>query len=397
MTTKQENQNNKTSNASRAKRRKYSVKISPFEKQKKVSTKLNHKKRMGDLSSNKNHKSTKTKRDPSLDLVRGVAVSLMILTHVSGLFYGGSTGIIDFFTWWGATVCFTMFLFVSASTVGIKIQLGKVDKKRILKRFFSLMLIYYTTAYVLSIIRFGDNGSLSTLINVLLFREIPEFTEFMLAFIMFSLIILLLPKQIMKLFIDLRVILPISLLLYVLAQLWYTTTIGNSDHSILRALLVGDDNLHTFGILSYMPVYGLGLWWGGELMKGEIYPYKKAIIAFGLTFGTFLLLNIFALSEWVRWPPSPLFLLYGIGFSWSLILLTRLFKKLDLLFTTVTYLGMNALLYYMIHIILLYIMAFFIKDLKFGQFSTFLIFVVVMAFNTCIIYQFQELKQASQK
>ena len=121
----------------------------------------------------------KTKeRDYSLDFLRGLAVIFMVITHVFALFYKGPNPIMDWFIWWGATVCFTTFLFIFSVLYGLKLSKGGLDVKKELKRFGVILAGYYLIGFWVSLF-WGEQ----TPLEVLLFIKQPEFVEFIIAFL----------------------------------------------------------------------------------------------------------------------------------------------------------------------------------------------------------------------
>jgi hypothetical protein len=70
------------------------------------------------------------------------------------------------------------------------------------------------------------------------------------------------------------------------------------------------------------------------------------VIFFALTAAT-------GISIWQRYPPSINFLLYGLMFSFAVILFYKPIEKLKALNTTFIFLGVNALAYYFYHIVFL--------------------------------------------
>ncbi len=334
----------------------------------------------------------KPKRDLTLDYLRGIAVLLMIITHTNGLFYIGTSGIFEWFTWWGASICFTTFLFVSACTTGIKIGSGGIDKKKIGKRLLDLLITYYITAFLLLMLKNSLNEALSAIPELLIFKNIPEFTEFIIAFILFSGLILIIPVNVAKKAIDIRFVLPFSFLIYLLAVFWFNLPNEVTVLSTIKALLVGDPELHTFGLLTYFPVYAIGLWWGGRVAKQKS-SVKLAFRSFLLILGVFTISSILKLEIWQRWPPTILFLSYGLWFSFLIIAVSKYLLKANFITKIVTFMGRNALNYYMIHIVILYLIDKVTGELKFTEISTILIFLIVMMLTTSLILQIAQIKE----
>ncbi|MCA9390506.1 DUF1624 domain-containing protein [candidate division WWE3 bacterium] len=85
-------------------------------------------------------------RDLSIDILRGFAVLFMIVTHSIVLFYSGTARLLDFWVWWGATICYSSFLFAFSAVYGMKLSNGNIDPLKHLKRATILFIGYYLLA-----------------------------------------------------------------------------------------------------------------------------------------------------------------------------------------------------------------------------------------------------------
>ncbi|HLD96614.1 MAG TPA: heparan-alpha-glucosaminide N-acetyltransferase domain-containing protein [Patescibacteria group bacterium] len=97
---------------------------------------------------------TKPIRDLSIDFLKGTAVLFMIVTHVNAFFYDGRLPWLNFWTWWGATICFISFVFAYGLGYGTRLARGPLDRKSTLKRLFTLLTGYLG----------GRHGSVSHLV-----------------------------------------------------------------------------------------------------------------------------------------------------------------------------------------------------------------------------------------
>ncbi len=347
--------------------------------------------------SDKAESSLNQQRDTSLDFLRGLAVVLMVITHVGGKFYDGQGGFLDTFVFWGATVCFTTFLFVSSSVTGIKIALEKIDKKKILIRFGKLLLIYYITAFCLHFIEKGFADWLNQSIKLFTLQYYPEFTEFLLAFILFSAVILIIPKKTLKWFVDYRYLILSSVIIWALSQLIQKFAVNTVFLYTVKNLLISNEKVHSFGILSYFPIFAVGLWWGGVVIKSKEKSVKTALIAFLVSTVLLLVLKFRSVIDWNRWPPSVVFLLYGISFSFAGIVLSKYISKIKFISDYVTFCGENALIYYISHVFYIVILVRIAQSPLFSEVSTFALFFIILLLTTLTVQLINVLSVAFHK
>jgi len=309
----------------------------------------------------------------------------MVITHVNGLFYAGGSPVLDFFTWWGATVCFTIFLFVSGSVTGIGIELNKVSRAGMIRRIIRILLIYYGTAFILKVIKFGFVESFAGIFDLLVFRDIPEFTEFIVPLIVYPVIPLLIPRKMLKWLTKPLVILPVGFLLFYIANYLYPLSWGDGYINVIKGILVGHGDLHRFGVLSYFPVFAMGLAWGGRVVSFRMGSIRNAAIACAVSSVVFFMLKFSGISGWERWPPSLCFLLYGIPYSFLVLWTFRVISKFRMFESAVTFAGVNAFKYYVYHIILLYIFGWLVSWKTFSGFQVLFVLLFSSILSTGLV------------
>lgn len=247
---------------------------------------------------------TINKRDYSIDFVRGIAIILMIFTHVNGLMYLNPVAPLDWITFAGATVCFSLFLFCFSYIYGIKAEKGYKYLKEI-KRLFIILFVYYFLGFFAF---FFLNGEFANILKILSFQIFPEFTEFLIAFVLSGLLFILLGKQLIKLKNHTKTIIFIAVVLYVLSIALSKLDFGIFNN--LKALTFGDTEIHAFPIFAYMPIALLGFFWGSI---EEEYKSKINLIVIALfSFFTLTIINTTSVGGWYRWPPSISFIIWGI-------------------------------------------------------------------------------------
>lgn len=337
-------------------------------------------------------KQAKPARDHSLDFLRGSAVLFMVIAHVNAVFYDKPGTILDTGTWWGATVCFTIFLFVSASVTGIQIKLDKFLPQKVLKRSFSLLIVYFATAFVLTLLNTDTDLTLRTAIDILTFKNVPEFTEFLIPFFIYPILILPIWKPIGKLLKQPAILISISLFIYLLGIYLYQLNWGAGYVNTIKGLLVGHEDIHWFGLLLYFPVYAIGLAWGGRENTTESKSQTGARNALFATVPLFVLTAITGISTWQRYPPSISFILYGLIFSFAVILIYRYAQKISILNSAFKFLGVHALAYYVYHIIFIAGMDSIISIHNVSEFATIMLYLLTLSICTIVIVIVQKMK-----
>ena len=255
-------------------------------------------------------------RDKSIDFLRATAILFMTITHVNSLFYLGKSPILDIFTALGATVCFSVFLFASAYVTGIKIKNNSTIKiESTLKRILEIYIVYIILGILITFV-IGSEITTKQITDIVLLRSIPEFTEFLIAFIVFTIFTQLFSKPILLILLGITV--------YVVGVVIYNLTTNNTYPDTVRILLehtVGYGNLHRFPLTYYFPIFVFGL------LLSKYSNIKTLLIITIISLVSLLILRITGISGWYRWPPSVAFLLYGFVYIPLVILIYKKFTK----------------------------------------------------------------------
>jgi len=318
---------------------------------------------------------TNKKRFPILDKVRGLAVLLMFISHSIDFFYNGNSLSVDLARWFTATVAFTTFIYVSgASNYIANVDLaGESDlwqrkKLHILIKTFQFLLIYYLVAILLSLL---DQKALNLdilkeiLPNILIFKLIPTYTEFLIAFLILSLSLVLFGRVYKLIIKNSFVVILIGINAYILGMLLYQIDLG-VDLNHYKSLFVGHEQGYQFPVFQYFPIYLFGMKFGSELMGGKS-KFKISWIL-QLLFISLLTLFFAITKTWQpvvgegyiflqRWPPSVSFLIIGLVFVQLVIIVYKFFN----LFinnkqhktSVIEFIGKNPLDFYVLHILLL--------------------------------------------
>ncbi|MCX6808706.1 MAG: acyltransferase family protein [Candidatus Berkelbacteria bacterium] len=305
-----------------------------------------------------------------LDLLRGIAVLLMVLAHSVYFFHDRDNSFILSLESLGNLFCFVMFLFVSGATMSVAYLRDGIDRydaaKRIMRRIILLLISYYILAFFVVARDLVTSDFVSRnqlIINILSFRILPSFTEYIPPLIFFSLIVMLFQKQIAKIGKSLMLTIISCLVIYLIGYLLNFVPV----FSFLlpwKAFFVGGVGLYRFPIFHYAPVFFVGLYVGMKLLSTEGLTRKFQFFRLA-TIVSLLFLSAFSLLLWkfgliseffLRWPPMPTFLLTGITATLALCYLFYAFKsytRMPLLRDLFLTFGQNAYAIFWTHIFLL--------------------------------------------
>lgn len=305
------------------------------------------------------------KRIKSLDILRGLAVILMVLAHTIAFLYSGQNRTLNFLRKFGDTVCFVTFLFVSGATTYIAYldHPGDWVKKRgrLLFRLKKLLIWYYVAALIMSLGTLeGVKEYVNHFIRVVLFLEMPGYTEFLIPFMIFGLMVAISRKWWVKISKSLMLIIISSVFAYTLGTVLYHVRIDSYVLDRYKAIFAGSEGLYRFPILQYLPVYLIGIRIGKNLKEGE--RIENLILAV-LTDTVIILRSMtkakfasFPYSEkFQRWPPSIAFISLGIGFALVSLTILKILSKVQVMkwMKPLILVGKKALGIYVVHVLIL--------------------------------------------
>lgn len=317
------------------------------------------------------HKTAK-QREMSLDVLRGVAVFLMILAHTVAFVYIRNDGLLKVAQNLGDTICFTTFLFVSGSATYLAyLKTTKeewlVKRKRLMERTFKLLLGYYLVAFISSLNELLTIPNLTWLKNVfqiLVFAKVPGYTEFLLPFIFYGALVIIFKNTFRNLIKDSKIVITVAFLTYLLG--YFTHKISPPSPFIYyKALLAGEGSWYRFPLMQYFGVFIIGMWFAQLLLKKAAYKKKQqfivrsALVALAVLIFTTLLEHFVQIpysNLFQRWPPSISFLALGLSFAFIVLFAVRIKLKsisLGLAQTIFVFLGKYAFSIFISHIVIL--------------------------------------------
>lgn len=260
-------------------------------------------------------------RFEDIDLLKGLAIILMSFVHVNSLLFVKPFGVLDDLTFIGSTVCFVTFLLAFSFLQGKKLLAGKIDSWRKIFTKISLLYLWYIVLGIFSTLLHNGDITLPQVIEIVLLRNLPLYVEFLIAFIWFTIFIKIFGKTIIKLFNYPYILFIFSLVIYTLGMFLFNIKVNSNLLVWLKMHLVGNLDTHVFPVFQYMPVYILGI-----LMAK--YGNRKKYLGFAiLCICILIILSVFNLSVWYRWPPSILYLVEGILFVFASLYIFEYIKN----------------------------------------------------------------------
>lgn len=283
------------------------------------------------------------KRETTIDVLRGAAVVLMVASHATWFFAKDDIAFWHLARQLGDAVCFITFLFTFG--VGQYFALFAKDDplvtKKSLLRTLNILIAYYIAAFVslLPEIQKG-NFNFDLVWKTLLFINVPGFTEYLIPFVVFSLIFILIKKfklfdQVLRLKNYLFVFYIIGTMLFVvgtgLAEFVNGLVLPDAIKAYASIFFSHQDVYLRYPVLQYSIVPLLGIAVGKMIKeKDSIIVTKKAVISLfvgtSLTLGLYLT-SLFANFDWLnvynRFPPSYLFILQNLSVMTLIFLFIR--------------------------------------------------------------------------
>ena len=287
-------------------------------------------------------KITEIKEFIAFDIVRGVAVILMIFAHTIAFFSDNSNLILNLLRSFGDTFAFVIFLFVSGCVTYISFNqtsFAYIKSRR--KRILHILLIYYILAFV-PYIKDGLGSFINHLVPTLLFYDVPNFTEFLIPFIVFAFFCYK-PQVVRRLTKSPTTLIIIAILCQLISLIFYDLDMGILNP--YKAILIGSNGFYRFPIINYFPLFILSCLFAKHYIVNPIKNTRIFIASMGLLLMLFV---IFYKLSFVRWPPNPPYLLLGAVFALMLISTYKFYN-----FKLISFMGKNSILMVLFHLIII--------------------------------------------
>lgn len=306
-----------------------------------------------------------------IDLARGLAVTLMILSH-------GVKGLLDFdqFTAWGlvpvhAITKFSSSLFIIVFGMALAVAfvpLVRTDrwpKRRARLWLAALLLLFWYK--VLTVVELFSIAEPELILDTLLYRSFPSFVE-ILGF--YAIALLWVP-----LFLSLWVRMPLWLRLaspVILAAVgqWLAAGFDFWGSVPVRALLVEHPELYTWGQLTRGPLILLGLLIGELVLYCHSVRSRRLLLAVALAGVALLLFAVFFVLAGQGWydslqaiamnqgkhPPERMFMIFSLAGSFAILALVMAGGELlPRLLAPITVIGSDARMAFIFHISVIFV------------------------------------------
>lgn len=316
------------------------------------------------------HAATATGRIESIDLARGLAVCLMIISH-------GTNGLMPYsdFPDWGqvpvhALTKFSSSLFFIVFGVALAVafvpKVGAADWPRRRNHLVLRGLLVLFWYKVLTVVELWDRGR-EVVTDALLYRAFPSFVEIL----GFYAIALLWIPWLLPAWTRAPAWLRWSSPLLVLAAWWWISGNVRIGSPQAQALLVEHPEHYTWGQLARIPLVLLGLLIGGLLLRWNARTRSRLLLGAGIaTAGLVLLAGFVANADGPlhpllveigrnagKHPPGLLFSLFSVGGALLLLgacvagggVLARLLRPLAVV-------GSDALMAFIVHISVIFLL-----------------------------------------
>jgi hypothetical protein len=276
-------------------------------------------------------------RDEAIDILKGILVVGMILSHVSGLVSSYNGFPMKHYWLFSGLVSFSGFFFCFGYVCQFA-YFGKdfqVAYRRMLVTALKPLIAFYISGIYWRF--FVDKQfNHSTIVNILLLNDIPPFSEFLISYSLIILVSLLLFRPI-------QILTESRKAFWVICGLLLLTTFIPYQAVKLSqlALFVGTDRFPTYPILQYFPIFLLGVYFA----KYRIRHHLKALLIFtaGMVgFACFYYLRGYTPS---RFPPSLLWILCSLFFVYGYYLIAQRLTTWKFAAQPLSLLGKNVLFY----------------------------------------------------
>ena len=291
------------------------------------------------------------KRDHHLDIIKGLAVIAMSFVHVNIFFLNQRSFLLDRITKWGAISCFSTFILISGILGGMSLKNRKqLTWLKTIKKIFYIYITYLVIALT-SLYVTKDSLRIVDINNIIILRELPLLSEYLITFILFYLFFKITYKPLLTISKSWLVLLAMSILIYLFGGYIYNADFFNKIW--FKGLFVGIGDYHYFPLFQYLPIYLLGIFLGRH-SKAKYY-----VIAFLTVLISYLFIKFFGFSLWRRFPPTQLFLIQSLLIPLAILVLLKGFK-LKIQIPSIEIFAKNSLLSLLVLTVLTLILTLFL-------------------------------------
>ncbi len=258
------------------------------------------------------------KRDNSIDLMKGILVFLMILCHV--LMFFPKVEVETPFTVFVGLTSFPGFMFCLGYVFPIAYSNKKDAEKRMFKGFIKTLLAFYVSGTFSLLLL--QKASFINIVDMILIRNIPGYSEFILSFALVFLVNIFLFKPIKKLVQN-----KIRFIIVAVLCLAFTGFNFGTVTSDFFGTFVGTYRFSSFPIIQYGFYFLIGFYISEHKIFFNFYIY---FISLACTFLFFLFVGHYGVYP-ARFPPSLTWVVGAFFIIYTYYLVCKLIKRFSFL------------------------------------------------------------------
>jgi len=332
------------------------------------------------------------RRDEAIDVMKGMLVFGMILSHVSGLLSSYNSFPMKHIWLFTGLITFSGFMFsfgYACQFAYFSKDLKTVSQRMLMTALKPLIAFYISGIYWRAFV--DKDFSLRTVARILILKDIPPFSEFLVSFSLIILGSLILFNPIQKL------VEHPKRFWFVFALLLLTTFIPYHWITVSQiGLLVGTDKFPTYPILQYSSVFLLGVYFA----KHQILQNRWVFLSSLSGFIAFIVFQLQTQQAPSRFPPSLLWIIASIFLVYLYYLIAKKLTKLQRLTDLLSTWGKNVLFYLLISNILIFTFRGAYQPLNLNPLESFgitLLMLLTINFLTTIVSSSKPAIASSQK
>lgn len=293
-------------------------------------------------------------RDLKMDFLKGILVVGMVLCHAIQFFVPVELyPIAEKITWYANAITFSAFIFTFGYTNSIAYYKKdfKLSYKKMLINAFKILIVYYISAFAYKLFVDKEVLDLRLIKKLLIFNEIPGWSEFIISFSLIMFIGLLLFPLFKNLQNRPKLTLAIAVILLGSTYIPYSLVKSN-----FLGLFIGTTNFSVFPVLQYLPFYLIGIYFCNKKVEFNIIIFIISLLLTAITF--IITIN----KNWVlpeRFPPEliwiilPSFPIY-LNYLLSRLIIDKLKLTKNIISSELLNIGKNTLFFLIVSNILIF-------------------------------------------
>ncbi len=286
----------------------------------------------------------------TIDVLKGLLVIGMVLAHAISLLgneeqtlWLGLRNLINLTAFSGFLFCFGYTCYQAYFRPSADLPF---PYRRTMKTALKPLIAFYISALAYRFITANADFDSQTILNIVILRDLPDYSEFLVTFSMTLIIAVLLRKPI-RIIIGRFAYFVATIMLILLINLVFTYSGANG----YIGLLIGMKGYLVFPFLQYFPIFLLGVYFS----KQNIWYVRWLLVALVVLSLIILVLDrSYALME--RFPPSSLWLIVSFAYVYVTAIIAEILSKSRALRHVLASIGGNTLFYLLLSNIVLFSM-----------------------------------------